>query len=144
MELPIVLTILLTVLSPYAAAVVNRVQWSSETKNLVALTLSIIIAVLYLLLTGGIADWSQLGIVIPAIYGLQQAAYNFILKNSATKLEAATTAGAVVVSPTPTPGTVNITTDKTIEDETNQTPVETPIQIITPPEAITNETPSKG
>ena len=130
MVLPTVLAIIITFFSPYVNAYLQRVTWSSQTKNLLALTVSAVIAILYLIVTGGIADWSQLGVVVPAVYGLQQAAYNFILKNSASRFEAATTKGAVVVSPAETPGTVNVTNDSTIEAGTQKDEVETPIQVI--------------
>ena len=130
MELPIVLVIIITFFSPYVNAYIQRVTWSSETKNLIALTVSAIIALAYLFFTGGIADWSQISIWVPAVYGLQQAAYNFILKSSANKCEAATTKGAVVVAPAETPGTVHIATDTTIETGAVKEEVATPLQVV--------------
>jgi hypothetical protein len=129
MEIPIVLVIIVTFFSPYVNAYIQKVTWSSQTKNLIALTVSAVIALGYLFLTGGIGDWSQISIWVPAVYGLQQAVYNFILKNSASKFEAATTKGAVVVSPAQTPGTVNVSTDSTIEDGTQKEEVSTPLQV---------------
>lgn len=130
MELPIVLVIIITFFSPYVNAYIQRVTWSSETKNLVALTVSAVIALAYLIFTGGIGDWSQISIWVPAVYGLQQAAYNFILKSSASKFEAATTKGSVVVTPAETPGTVNVSTDATIVAGTVKEEVATPLQVV--------------
>lgn len=92
--IPVVLTIILTFFSPFVTAYFNRVQWSSEAKNLIAILVSAAIAVIYLILTGGIADWTELGVVIPIVYTLQQTVYQFILKKPAKELEAATTSEA--------------------------------------------------
>ncbi|QFG12183.1 membrane protein [Arthrobacter phage Racecar] len=143
-ELPLAVTALLTVLSPYITAFFNRVNWSSETKNLVSLSVSIVISVLYLLMTGGIADWSQLGIVIPAVYGLSQLVYQFLLKVSASKFEAATTKGAVIVSPVPDSGTVNITTEESIKAGTEPVTAHPPVEIAPTPTEIVTTTPAKG
>ena len=87
--IPVVLTIVITFLSPFAVAILNRVRWSSETKNLIGISVSAVIAVVYFIMTGGV-DWGNLAIAIPAVYGLQQAVYNFILKTLANRIEAAT------------------------------------------------------
>ena len=44
MELPIIITILITMASPYVNAYFNKVTWSPEKKNLVALATSTVIA----------------------------------------------------------------------------------------------------
>lgn len=148
MELPIVITILITMASPYVNAYINKVTWSPEKKNLVALAVSTVIAIGYLFLTGGIADWTQLGVVIPAVYGLQQATYQFILKVPASKVEAATRQDSVILTPTDQ-GPVAVTTTESIKagsDITIEPPVEiTPNSIIedTLNEIIT-ENPVKG
>lgn len=130
MEIPIVLVIVITFFSPYVNAYIQKVTWSTQAKNLIAITVSAVIALGYLFFTGGIGDWSQISIWIPAVYGLQQAVYNFILRSSASKFEAATTKGAVVVSPAETTGTVNVSTDQTIEEGTQKEEVQTPLQVI--------------
>lgn len=91
MEIPVVLTIILTVLSPYATAFFNRVTWSPETKHLVTIAVSIVIAVLYLIVSGSVGDWSALAVVIPMVYTLQQLVYKFILKDSVKSFELNTT-----------------------------------------------------
>lgn len=144
MELALPLTMLLTLISPFISAYVQSVDWSPKTKTLLAIVLSLIIAILYLWMTNGIADWSQLTVVVPAVYGLQQAVYNFFLKNIATKFEAITQFGSLVVSPSQEAGKVDITSDTTIKETGDKVAVETPVQIVTPPDSITTDTPAKG
>lgn len=144
MELALPLTMLLTLISPFISAYVQNVDWSPKTKTLLAIVLSLIIAIVYLYLTNGIADWTQLGVVVPAVYGLQQAIYNFFLKNIATKFEAITNFGSLIVSPAAEPGKVDITSDQTIKETGDNVTVDAPVQIVQPPEVITSDTPAKG
>lgn len=144
MELALPLTMLLTLISPFISAYVQNVDWSPKTKTLLAILLSLIIAIVYLYLTNGIADWTQLGVVVPAVYGLQQAIYNFFLKNIATKFEAITNFGSLIVSPSVEPGKVDITSDQTIKETGDNVTVDAPVQIVQPPEVITSDTPAKG
>jgi hypothetical protein len=144
MELALPLTMLLTLISPFISAYVQNVDWSPKTKTLLAIVLSLIIAIVYLYLTNGIADWTQLGVVVPAVYGLQQAIYNFFLKNIATKFEAITNFGSLIVSPAAEPGKVDITSDQTIKETGDNITVDAPVQIVQPPEVITSDTPAKG
>ena len=144
MELALPLTLVLTFFSPFLSAYIQKVDWSPKTKTLLAMVLSLVIAVLYLFMTNGIADWSQLGIAIPAVYGLQQAVYNFFLKNIATKFEAITEFGSLIVTPAATPDKVNITSDATIKETGDNITVDSPVQIVTPPAELKTETPAKG
>jgi hypothetical protein len=150
MELALPLTLVLTFISPFLSAYIQKVDWSPKTKTLLALAVSLLIAVAYLAMTGGIADWSQLGVVIPAVYGLQQATYQFLLKNIATKFEAITEFGSLIITPAATPDKVNITSDATIEKTGDNITVDSPVQIETPeasptpPAEIVSETPAKG
>lgn len=148
MEVPLIITILVTMASPYVTAYINKVTWSPEKKNLVALAVSTVIAIGYLFLTGGIADWSQLGVVIPAVYGLQTAVYQFILKVPATKFEAATRNDSVILTPSEE-GPVTVTTTESIKAG-DTISVEPPVTI-TPHSIledtineITTENPVKG
>jgi len=143
-ELAIPLTLVLTFLSPFLSAYIQKVNWSPKTKTLLALAMSLLIAVAYLAMTGTIADWSQLAVVIPAVYGLQQLVFQFFLKNIATKFEAITEFGSLVVSPGATTGSVDITSDATIKETGDHISVETPVQIVTPPDELNTETPAKG
>jgi hypothetical protein len=127
-------TILFTILLPFINAWINKVTWTPKTKSLVALGTSIILAIAYVLLTGGVANLAQLWLAIPAIYGASQAIFQFFLKNIATKFEALTTKDSAVVAPAD-PGTVTIATDETIKAETDSTPVPAPVQITTTPES---------
>lgn len=144
MELALPLTFVLTFLSPFLSAYVQNVDWSPKTKTLLAMALSLVIAVLYLLMTGGIADWSQLAVVVPAVFGVQQAVYQFFLKNIATKFEAITQLGSLVVTPSAEPNKVDITSDATIKETGDNITVDSPVEIVTPPAEITTETPAKG
>jgi hypothetical protein len=144
MELALPLTLVLTFLSPFLSAYVQNVDWSPKTKTLLAMVLSLAIAILYLVMTGGIADWSQIGVAIPAVYGLQQAVYQFFLKNIATKFEAITQLGSLVITPSKQEGKVDVTSDATIEATGDNVAVDTPVQVIAAPESITTETPAKG
>jgi hypothetical protein len=99
-EVPIIITILITMASPYVNAYINKVNWSAKTKNLVALATSTVIAIAYLYFTGGILGWDQLAVTMTSIYGLQQATYQFLLKVPASKFEAATRTDAVILTPT--------------------------------------------
>jgi len=105
------------IISPFINAGINRVNWSPKVKSLVAWGVAIAIALGYVLATGGIANIYQLFLAAPVVYGYGQAIYTFLVKNIATKFEASTTPGSVVVSPSQTPGKVDITTDATIASE---------------------------
>jgi hypothetical protein len=123
-------TVLFATISPFLNAAIQRVTWTPKQKALVAWGVSIVIAIIYVLLTGGIANLSQLVIAAPAIYGYQQAIYTFFLKNVATKFEAITTPGSIVVSPSETtPGKVDITTDTTIATTGTAIQADPPVQV---------------
>lgn len=94
--LPEIILALVTVLSPLLTAVATRANWSSKTKNAVAAGVSIVIAVVYLVLTGGITDWSNVVLVIPAVYGVQQLVYTQFLKAQAKQIEVTVNAGPEV------------------------------------------------
>ena len=77
-----------------ATAIINRVQWSSRTKNLVALMLAV------LLVVGGVLaelfpdQWQIISAGILSAYGVSQAIYAG-LKKPLKKLEAATSGGTI-------------------------------------------------
>lgn len=118
MELPIVIVVLLTMASPFINAAIQRVTWTAQTKSLVALAVSAVIAILYLILTGGIADWSQLAVVAPMVYTLQQLIYQFLVKNIATKFEIITTPGSTAIAPVDS-NTVAIVSDANLQVQTD-------------------------
>lgn len=132
--IPVTLGLLLTAGLPFVNAWIQSVTWTPVQKNLVALATSTIFAIVYLFLTGGL-DLTNLPVAIAAIYGLSQAIYQFIVKNVATKFEAITTKGAIVVSPSDEAGKVEITTDATINDDTNGSSIQAdpPVEITPDP-----------
>lgn len=144
MELALPLTLVLTFFSPFLSAYIQKVDWSPKTKSLLAMALSLVIALLYLSMTNGIADWSQLAVVIPAVYGVQQGIYQFFLKNIATKFEAMTEFGSLIVTPGYEADKVNITSDATIKETGDNITVDSPVEIVTPPAELTTDTPAKG
>lgn len=134
MEIPITLGILLTFFLPFLNAAIQKVTWSPTKKNLLAIATSALFAIAYLFLTGGI-DPANIPLAIAACYGLQKAIYEFLVKNLATKFEAISSPGSVVVSASETsPGKVNITTDASIEASTDPVDVDPPVQVVTAPE----------
>lgn len=130
MTIPVTLGILLTFILPFINAWVQKVTWSPTQKNLLAIATSAIFAIAYLFFTGGL-DLSNLPLAIAAVYGLQQAIYAFFVKNIATKFEAVTTGGSVVVSASDEAGKVAITSDETIEATGDNISVDPPVQVVT-------------
>lgn len=90
MTLPSVIAALVTFLSPLLVALFNRVGWSAAVKNAVAFGVALVIAVVYLIVTGGITDWSNVAGAIGIIYTLQQLIFNYLLEGISSKVEAAT------------------------------------------------------
>jgi hypothetical protein len=130
--IPVTLGILLTYFLPFINAAIQKSTWTPVQKNLLALATSAVFAIVYLFLTGGL-DLSNVPVAIAAVYGLSQAIYQFIVKNVATKFEAITTKGSVVVAPSEDePGKVNITTDASIAASTDPIAVDPPVSLTTP------------
>ena len=140
--IPVTLGLLLTAGLPFVNAWIQNVTWTPVQKNLVALSTSAVFAIIYLFLTGGL-DLSNVPVAIAAIYGLSQAIYQFIVKNVATKFEAITTKGAIVVSPSDTAGKVDITSDATINDDINSSSIQAdpPVEITPDPTPESTEDP---
>lgn len=130
MEIPVIITVLLTMASPFLNAAIQKVTWSSKTKTLVAYGVSIAIAVLYIFSTGGMLGWEQIVAAVPAIYMLQQGIYTFFLKNMTTKFEVLTTPGSVVVSESEESGKVDVTSDLTIKETGDKETVDAPAEIV--------------
>lgn len=85
-----VVTAIIVIASPLLTSLFTHTNMSSRTKNSIAMVVSLAIAVVYEVLTGGIKDWTNLAYAFPIVYGLQQAVYNTILKDLATQVEAST------------------------------------------------------
>lgn len=129
MELAIAATAVFTILAPFINAYINKVNWSPKTKSLVAWAVAIVIGTFYVVVTGGLGNISQIFIAAPAIYGYSQAVYQFLVKNIATKFEAITTAGSLVVAPSAEEGKVDITSDATIKATGDNITVDPPVQV---------------
>lgn len=135
----VALIILLGAIAPFLIAIANKVKWSSTTKQLVAWGISIVLAVLWLFLSGGLSlvtDWQAFVGAVPVIYALSQAVYEFLLKNILSKLEAATDKSAIVVTPSELKDNVIVTSNDTIQvakvsDANANVEVDAPIEIRT-------------
>ena len=140
------LIIILGAVAPFLVAIISRVNWSSTTKQLVAWGVAIILAVVWLLLSGGLAvlDFPSFVAAVPVIYALSQAVYEFLLKNVLGKLEAATDKSAVVVSPAETTGNVIVTSNETIEVATKHPEVNANVEVDTPLEIKTTDNEPRG
>jgi hypothetical protein len=88
--IPEVLLALITVVSPIFTAVAVQSKWDTKTKNAVAFGVALVIAVVYLVLTGGITDWGDITTAVLSVYGLQQLVYMQLLREISKKVEAAT------------------------------------------------------
>lgn len=140
MELPLIL--ILGLAAPFVVALLNRVRWSSKTKQLVTFGVSILLALVWLLMTGGVAGFGVESLVaaVPAIYALSQIVYEFFLKNVISKLEVATDPNAVIAIPDiDVANGVLVTSNETIKvsevsDAPANVPVSGPIMIETTPE----------
>lgn len=144
---PTVIAALITVISPFIVSFFNKVQWSPEIKNAVAFGVALVIAVVYLITAGGITDWTNIAIVIPAVYGLQQLVYKHLLKTLAKKVESATTKGSAVVVPKNSKSGITVTSPDTVvlsddDDSVVQSPG--PVHIDTKPTGLESQTPAKG
>lgn len=87
------------ILSPFINAAIQRVTWTPMQKSLLAWGVSAVLAVAFLFFTGGLGNLTQILIAIPTIYGIQQAIYQFLVKNIATKFEVITSPGATAIAP---------------------------------------------
>lgn len=83
-----IITAAVVVASPLLTSVFTHTGMTSRTKNTIAMAVSLVIAVAYELITGGIADWTNILYAFPIVYGLQQAVYTTLLKAVATNVEA--------------------------------------------------------
>lgn len=80
----------ITILTPLVSAVAIQSKWDPKMKNAVAFGISLVLAVGYLLLTGGIADWTDVPAAVLAVYGLQQLVYKQFLHELSKRIEAVT------------------------------------------------------
>ena len=77
-----------------ATAIINRVQWSPRTKNLVALILAVLLVAAGVLAELYPDRWQVIAAGILAAYGVSQAIY-VALKAQLKRLESATSGGTI-------------------------------------------------
>lgn len=89
-ELPVIITAILTIVSPLLTAIFTRVEMSGTTKNNIAVGVSFLIAGVYVVLNGGVQDWSDMTAVlsvVPVVYTVQQLIFANLMKGLAVKVE---------------------------------------------------------
>lgn len=84
--LAVVITAVLTVVSPLVIAWKKSPGWSTALKTGVPIVVSIVIALLYQLYTAGF-EGADIFVTILTVYGVQQLVYTTILKQLSEKLE---------------------------------------------------------
>lgn len=82
-----VIAALFAVVSPLAIAWKKSPHWSTALKTGIPILVSVLIAILYLVYTGGFNDGVDIFTAVLTVYGIQQLVYTTILKNMAEKLE---------------------------------------------------------
>lgn len=89
--LPLTITALLTLVSPFITALFTKREMSSTTKSWIAVVISAVIAVGYVFMQGGfaaIAGPEEFFAALGIAYGIGQLVYNTILKTPAKVVEA--------------------------------------------------------
>lgn len=94
--MPELLLAVVSILAPIMIAIFNQVGWDPKVKQAVTFGVAMLISAVYLVGTG---HWDPANIVatITEVYTLGQLAYQFLLKNIATQIEAATSNPPAVV-----------------------------------------------
>lgn len=90
--IPTALGILLSALSPLLVSVLTRASMSPKTKSVIAVSVSAVVAIAWLGVTGGLgaltlsagapAFIQALGLAVASAYGLQQAVHVFLFKGT--------------------------------------------------------------
>lgn len=91
MELPTIVVAALTVVSPLLTSVFTRVSMTSAQKNNVAVAVSFVIAAVYVIMSGGVHDLTnvaEIAGVLPAVFTLQQLVFQNLLRGLSDKVEA--------------------------------------------------------
>lgn len=88
----------ITFLSPFLSALINRYHWGSRLKNGVAFGIALVIAVGYLLATGHIGNGPLDIAVVSTVFAFQQLVYKQILSEVAGRVEVATYGKGLVVN----------------------------------------------
>lgn len=87
-QLPVALVGLLTLLSPYITALFTRTSMAPKAKYVVAIAVSALIAVVWVLFNGGIDSWEKFFVALPVVFGVGQGIYGLLLKDSVKIVEA--------------------------------------------------------
>lgn len=87
-QLPVALVGLMTLLSPYITALFTKTSMSPKVKQVIALVVAALIAVVWVVFNGGIDSWEKFFIAVPVIFGIGQALYGLLLKDSVKVVEA--------------------------------------------------------
>ena len=92
LAVPSALALVLTILSPMAVDALVKSKWTTRTKNIIAVAVSLAIAVGYVWATGGLAALfvggafsvvlAELGSVLAIVYGLQQAVFGLVFADT--------------------------------------------------------------
>ena len=86
-SLPTVLVTAAAIISPYLTAIFTRTGMSPKVKNIIAVVVSVVLALGYTLLKGDVTDWDTFWTAVPAIYATSQLMYVLFMKNGAKKVE---------------------------------------------------------
>lgn len=86
-SLAAVIAAVFAVASPLVIAWKKNPNWSTALKTGVPIVVSLVIAVGYLVYTGGFDNGVDIFTTILTVYGIQQLVYSTILKNITEKLE---------------------------------------------------------
>ena len=127
---PALIIAAVTIASPILTSVFTQVNWSSTAKRGVAFGVSAVIDLVYLITSGNITNLADIAVTIPAVFGLQQIAYQLLMANTslATKIEMATPIGA---SAHEAVAQIKAGTDSLATPEVIVLPVQTPIVVNT-------------
>lgn len=87
-QLPVALVGLMTLISPYITAFFTRASMSPKAKHGIAIAVSAVIAIVYVVLNGGVDSWEKLFVAVPVVYGVGQALYGLLMRDSAKVVEA--------------------------------------------------------
>lgn len=89
--LPTIVVAVLTVVSPLLTSVFTHVGMDSTTKKNIAVAVSFVIAAVYVVMSGGVKDLTNLAEIasaVPLIFTIQQLIFGNLLKSLSDSIEA--------------------------------------------------------
>jgi hypothetical protein len=86
--LPTAVIVLLSFVQPFVTALFTRPSMTSKTRQVIAVAVAAVIAVVYTLLNGGIDSWEKFFFAMPAIYTLGNIIYGLLVKEQVKAVEA--------------------------------------------------------